>query len=121
VPTGGLKAEPLVQSASSGIVIGHPQDHLVGLAFGCPAHDLADQGTCDTPSPVARVDPHRHKVHTSRSVGLSEDCGQADVEAARAGDEVGRRWSALGPLLPDLDGVRGLCLQGAGEGVGRLG
>jgi hypothetical protein len=89
--TGGSKADPLVQAVSSGVVVGHPQDHLSGSAFGRPAHGLVDQGTGHTPPPVARVDPHRHQVHASRSVGLSEDRGQADVDAALARDEVRRR------------------------------
>jgi hypothetical protein len=79
--TGGPKADPFVQPASSGVLVSHPQDHFAGSAVSRPAHDLADQGTGDSPSPVARVDPHRHKMHTSRNVELSEDCGQADVNA----------------------------------------
>ena len=65
-------------------MIGHPQDHLAGLAVDRPAHGLVDQGTGHPLSPVAGVDPHRHQVHASRRVGLSEDRGQADIDAALA-------------------------------------
>jgi hypothetical protein len=47
--------------------------------------------------------------------------GAVQATAALAGDEVGRRRSFLRPLPPDLVGVRHLRLQGAGEGVGRIG
>jgi hypothetical protein len=49
------------------------------------------------PSAVTGVDPHRHKVRASGHVGLDEDRGQADVDAALASDEVRRRRSAPGP------------------------
>jgi hypothetical protein len=71
--------------ASSGVVISHPQAHLAGSAFGRPAHGLSDQGAGHPPPPVARVDPHRHKVHASWSLGLSEDSDEADVDGGRPG------------------------------------
>jgi hypothetical protein len=118
---GGPEADLPVEAAGGGVLVGHPQDHLVRVALGGPPDGPIDQGAGHAPAAVPGVDPHGHEMDPAGPVGLGEDPGQADVGAAVAGDEGRRPGVVPGPSPPDVVGEGQLHLQGAGEGAGRVG
>jgi hypothetical protein len=105
----------------AGVLVGHPQDHLLGPVLAGPPDRQVDERPGHPPAAVARVHPDGDQVGPSGRVGLGEDPGQADVGATLAGDEGRGRGVVAGPLPPDLVGQGSFRLQGAGEGAGRVG